>query len=55
MAVAEAVAAGIKPIREAYEGMSDQEVDLVMSESADRARASADETLEEVRAAVGLS
>jgi tryptophanyl-tRNA synthetase len=55
MAVAEAVAAGIKPIREAYEGMSDQEVDLVMSESADRARVSADETLEEVRAAVGLT
>lgn len=55
MAVAEAVAAGIKPIREAYEGMSHQEVDLVMSESAERARASANETLDEVRAAVGLT
>lgn len=55
VAVAEAVADGIKPIREAYEGMSDEEVSRVMSDSADRARASGDETLAEVRDAVGLS
>lgn len=54
-AVAEAVADGIKPIREAYEGMSDAEVAAVMSDSAERAKVSADETLGEVRAAVGLS
>ncbi len=55
MAVAEAVADGVKPIREAYEGMSDEEVATVMSESAERARVSADATLDDVRAAVGLS
>jgi tryptophanyl-tRNA synthetase len=55
MAVAEAVADGIKPIREAYQGMSDDEVSEVMSDSAERARVSADETLTEVRQAVGLS
>ncbi|HJS71119.1 MAG TPA: tryptophan--tRNA ligase [Acidimicrobiia bacterium] len=54
-AVAEAVANGIKPIREAYEGMSDEEVAVVMSESAERARMSADRTLTEVKEAVGLS
>jgi tryptophanyl-tRNA synthetase len=54
-AVAEAVADGIKPIREAYEGMSDEEVATVMSESAERARVSADRTLTEVKEAVGLS
>jgi tryptophanyl-tRNA synthetase len=54
-AVAEAVADGIKPIREAYLGMSDAEVAAVMSDSAERARVSADETLTEVRQGVGLS
>lgn len=54
-AVAEAVAEGIEPIREAYEGMSDEEVLRVMSESAERARVSADETLAVVRGCVGLS
>jgi tryptophanyl-tRNA synthetase len=53
-AVAEAVAAGVKPIREAYEGMSDAEVTLVMSQSAERARISADETMTIVKEAVGL-
>lgn len=55
VAVAEAVADGIKPIREAYEGMSDAEVSAVMSSSAERARDMAEETMAEVRAAVGLS
>jgi tryptophanyl-tRNA synthetase len=55
MAVAEAVADGIKPIREAFEGMSDEEVSRVMSDSADRAKVSADITLTEVREAVGLT
>lgn len=54
-AVAEAVAQGVQPIRDAYEGMSDSEVAAVMSASAERAKVSADETLGEVRAAVGLS
>lgn len=53
-AVAEAVADGIKPIREAYEGMSDDEVSRVMSDSAERARVSADATMSIVREAVGL-
>lgn len=53
-AVAESVAEGIKPIREAYEGMSDAEVDRVMKSSAERAKVSADETMALVREAVGL-
>lgn len=55
LAVAESVAEGIEPIREAYEGMSDEEVSTVMSESAERAKVSADETLKVVKEAVGLS
>ncbi len=53
-AVAESVAEGVKPIREAYEGISDAEVATVMADSAERAKVSADETLSEVREAVGL-
>lgn len=55
VAVAEAVAAGIRPIREAFEGMSDSEVARLMAAGAERARGMADETMDEVRAAVGLS
>jgi len=55
MAVAEAVADGIKPIREAYEGMTDAEVSAVMTRSAEKARVSADATMTVVREAVGLS
>jgi len=55
MAVAEAVAEGVKPIREAYLGLSDEEVVKVMADSAERATVSADRTLAEVRVAVGLS
>jgi tryptophanyl-tRNA synthetase len=55
VAVAEAVADGLKPIREKYEGLSDAEVSEVMAESADRARVSADETIAIVEKAVGLA
>lgn len=54
LAVAEAVADGIKPIREAYEGISQAEVETVMTTSTERARVSAGETMAMVRAAVGL-
>ncbi len=54
LAVAEAVAAGIRPIREAYEGMSDSEVSRVMADSAERAAGSADATMDVVKGAVGL-
>ncbi len=54
MAVAEAVADGVGPIRERYEGLSDEEVARVMDESAARAASSADETMTAVKAAVGL-
>jgi len=55
VAVGEAVAEGIRPIREAYEGMSDVEVSDVMSASAVRARVSAKTTMELVREATGLT
>lgn len=54
-AVAEAVAEGLKPIREAYDAMSDTEVSQVMSSSAARARVMADETMAIVRDATGLT
>lgn len=54
VAVAEAVTAGVKPIREAYQDMSDDEVAEVMSSSAQRARGMAEETMERVREATGL-
>lgn len=54
LAVAEAVSAGIGPIREAYEGTSDETVSKVMAESAERAAISADATLAVVKEAVGL-
>ena len=55
VAVAEAVAEGIKPIREAYEGLSDAEVARVMTSSAQRARDMADGTIAMVREATGLT
>ena len=55
VAVAESVAAGIEPIRETFEEMSDSEVAGLMAEGAERARAMADQTMDEVRSAVGLS
>ena len=54
MAVAGAVAELIKPIREAYEGMSDAEVDAVTSSSAERAREMAEGTMSSVREKTGL-
>lgn len=55
IAAAEAVSDGLKPIREAYESMSDKEVGKVMETSADTARVSAAQTMSLVRDAVGLS
>ena len=55
LAVAEAVADGVAPIRDRYENMSDGEVDEVMASSARRAREMAEETMSEVRSVVGLS
>lgn len=54
IAVAGAVAELITPIREAYEGMSDAEVDAVTSSSAERARTMAEETMSSVREKTGL-
>lgn len=54
VAVAEAVADGVKPIREKFEGLSDAEAVGVMADSAQRARVSADETIATVKKAVGL-
>ena len=55
IAVAESIAEGVRPIREAYEAMSDDEVARVMSLSAERAREMADETMSAVRRATGLT
>ncbi len=55
VAVGEAVAEGLKPIRDAYEGMSDTEVGEVMASSAARAREMADGTMVFVRESVGLA
>ncbi len=55
VAVAEAVAERLKPIREAYAAMSDAEVIEVMSSSAERARVMADETMRLVRERTGLA
>lgn len=55
VAVGEAVAEGIKPIRDAFEGMSDAEVADVMAASAERAREMAEVTMISVREKVGLA
>jgi tryptophanyl-tRNA synthetase len=55
VAVGEAVAEGLKPIRDAYEGTSDTEVAEVMASSAARAREMADGTMASVRGSVGLA
>jgi tryptophanyl-tRNA synthetase len=55
IAVGEAIAAGLQPIRQAYESLSDAEVASVMSFGAERAREMAERTMELVREAVGLS
>lgn len=53
-AVAEAVVAGLRPIQEAYRGLSDQEVELLMEKSAAVARDRADQEMSTVREKVGL-
>jgi tryptophanyl-tRNA synthetase len=53
-AVADAVAAGVEPIRQAYPGITDTEVAEVMSSSAERGREMAERTMVAVRDAVGL-
>ena len=53
-AVAEAVAEGIEPIRERFFALSDAEVARVMSDSAEKAKLSADVTMTEVKEAIGL-
>lgn len=55
LAVAEAVADGVEPIRERYEGMSDSEVASVMADSAERASESADATMSVVKDVIGLT
>jgi tryptophanyl-tRNA synthetase len=55
LAVAEAVAGGVEPIRERYLGMSDSEVTSVMSASAERASVSADATMTVVKDVIGLT
>ncbi len=55
LAVAEAVVEGLRPIQEAYAGLSDAEVDEVMTSSAERAREMADVTMRSVRELTGLS
>lgn len=53
-AVAEAVVESLRPIQDAYLGISDSEVAAVMSASAEKAKVSAEATLTLVREAVGL-
>lgn len=53
-AVANAVAEGVEPIRQAYSAISDEEVARVMADSAHRASASAEATMDIVKEAVGL-
>jgi tryptophanyl-tRNA synthetase len=55
VAVGESIAEGIKPIRDAYEAISDAEVAQVMASSASRARAMAKGTMAAVRDSVGLA
>jgi tryptophanyl-tRNA synthetase len=53
-AVGEAIVDGLRPVQEAYEGISDTEVADVMASSAARAREMAESTMETVRSVVGL-
>ncbi len=55
LAVAEAVVEGLRPVREAYAGLTDAEVNAVMTSSAERARQMADVTMKSVRELTGLS
>jgi tryptophanyl-tRNA synthetase len=55
VAVGEAIAEGLRPIRERYEGMSDSEVSEVMERSSAIARDRAELEMKTVREKVGLS
>lgn len=55
LAVADAVVEGLRPIQEAYAGLTDAEVDAVMKSSAERARGMAEVTMTTVRELTGLS
>lgn len=55
LAVADAVVEGLRPIQEAYAGLTDAEVDAVMRSSAQRAREMAEVTMTSVRELTGLS
>jgi tryptophanyl-tRNA synthetase len=54
LAVAEAVIEGVRPIQQAFTGLSDAEAAAIMADGADHARRSADATMAVVREAVGL-
>jgi tryptophanyl-tRNA synthetase len=53
-AVGEAIAAGLRPIQEAYDGLSDSEVGEVMETSAAVARDRAEESMKTIREKTGL-
>jgi tryptophanyl-tRNA synthetase len=53
-AVGEAIAAGLRPIQEAYDGLSDSEVGEVMETSAALARDRAEESMKTIREKTGL-
>jgi tryptophanyl-tRNA synthetase len=55
MAVAEAVVEGVRPFQEAYQALAGDEVEEVMTTSAERAREMASETMQSVRELVGLT
>jgi hypothetical protein len=52
--VGEAIAAGLRPIQEAYDGLSDSEVGEVMETSAALARDRAEESMKTIREKTGL-
>ena len=54
-AVAEAVIEGLAPVRDAYEGMGDAAAEAVMEAGAERARASAGDSIRQVRRLIGLA
>lgn len=55
VAVGEAVAEGLRPVRERFASLQDGDVEAILVEHAARARAMADETLLEVRRVVGIA
>ncbi len=55
VAVGEAVVEGLRPIRERYEALADDEVEEILSSHAARAREMAQSTIEDVKQAMGLA